>query len=117
MANGFSTMSPYWHVDQADGGDALCAFDVDSNYGVRRNDYASIFCDFTSGRGIVSRRQEAFYLGGQDAKLIILCRKLAEGRAEAAQVEALVKKGAAGDMQIIAECREKLLDIALKLGK
>ncbi|MBQ4329610.1 MAG: hypothetical protein IJC27_07760 [Lentisphaeria bacterium] len=117
MANGFSTMSPYWHVDQADGQDGLCAFDVDTNYGVRRNDYASIFCDFTSGKGIVSRRQEAFYLGGQDAKLIILCRKLAKGRPEAAQVEELVAKGASGDMQIIAECREKLLDIALKLSK
>ncbi len=117
MANGFSAVSPYWHADQADGQDAFCAFDVSSDYGVRRNDYATIFCDFTSGKGIASRRQEAWYLGCQDAKLITLCRKLAKGRAEAALVESLVLKGASGDMQIIAECREKLLDIAVKLSK
>lgn len=117
MYYGFSTVSPYWHVDQSDGGDAFCAFDVDTAYGIRRNDYASIFADFSIGKGAVSRRQEAHYMGGEDARLIILCRKLAKGKPEAAIVEALIKKGAGGDMQAMEESRKQLLDIALKLQK
>lgn len=118
MRNGFSTVSSYWHTDQADGGDAFCAFDVNTSFGtLRRNDYASIFADFSSGRGVVSRRQEAYYLGCQDAKLIILCRKLAVGKPEASEVERLIAKGAAGDMETLDECRNRLLDIAVKLNR
>ena len=47
MHYGFSPVSPYWHVDQSDGGDAFCSFDVDTAYGIRRNDYATIFADFS----------------------------------------------------------------------
>lgn len=118
MHNGFSTVSGYWHTDQADGGDAFCAFDVNSSFGTqRRNDYASIFADFSNGKGVVSRRQEAYYLGCQDAKLIILCRSLAKGTAEADEIEKLISKGASGDMETIAACRERLLDIAMKLSR
>lgn len=116
MLWGFSTVSPYWHVDQADGGDGLCAFDVSTAYGTRSNDYATIFCDFTTGKGLVSRRQEAFYLGGQDAKLIILCREMAQGRPEAELIEKIIARGAAGNMSTIEECYQQLLNIAVKLG-
>ena len=115
MHYGFSPVSPYWHVDQSDGGDAFCAFDVDTAYGIRRNDYATIFADFSNGKGVVSRRQEAHYLGTEDAKLIILCRQLAKGKPQAAQIEAIIAKGATGDMETIEKCRDELLDIALQL--
>lgn len=115
MYYGFSPVSPYWHVDQSDGGDAFCSFDVDTSYGVRRNDYATIFADFSNGKGIVSRRQEAHYLGTEDAKIIILCRQLAKGKPQAAAVEAIVAKGADGDMETIEKCRDELLEIALQL--
>ena len=117
MKNGFSAVSPYWHVDQADGGDGLCAFDVDTQYGIRRNDYATIFVDFPTGKGMVSRRHEAHYMGSQDAKLIMLCRELAKGKPEAAKVEELVAIGAEGDSETIEDCKKQLLDIALKLQK
>ena len=115
MYYGFSPVSPYWHVDQSDGGDAFCSFDVDTSFGVRRNDYATVFADFSNGKGLVSRRQEAHYLGTEDAKIIILCRKLTQGKPQAAAVEQIIARGAAGDMETIEKCRDKLLEIALQL--
>ncbi len=113
MHHGFSTVSTYWHVDQSDGGDAFCPFDYS---GSRRNDYATIFADFSGGRGILSRRHEAYFLGSQDARLITLCRRLAQGKPEAARIESIIARGAEGDMSIIDECRNELLTIALQLG-
>ena len=115
MHYGFSPVSPYWHVDQSDGGDAFCSFDVDTAYGIRRNDYATIFADFSNGKGIVSRRQEAHYLGTEDAKIILLCRALAKGKPQAETVEKIIAKGASGDMETIEKCREELLKIILQL--
>ena len=112
---GFSPVSPYWHVDQSDGGDAFCSFDVDTAYGIRRNDYATIFADFSNGKGIVSRRQEAHYLGVEDAKIILLCRQLVKGKPQAEKVEKIIARGAAGDMETIEKCRDELLEIALQL--
>ena len=112
MRDGYREISPFWHMDEAAGGDM---FDPhDSNRPGRYEDYASLYADFDRGTALLSRRQLAYDQGCEDARLILCLRERFRADAtDLARVDAIVREAAdVGTMAAMDAAREELLHLA-----
>ena len=112
MRDGYREISPFWHMDEAAGGDMFNA--NDSNRPNRYEDYASLYVDFDRGSALLSRRQLAYDQGCEDARLVICLRNRFKGNESAcARVDTIVRQAAdAGTMVAMESAREELLRMA-----
>ncbi len=113
MRDGFRELTPFWHFVDMAGGDGFDPTDSSSKGGRNKTDYGSVYVDFDNAAALPSRRQIAYDLSFEDARLIMLQRKRYAGdKVKSAEIERLVKTAAdAGTMEAMEEARSKLLDM------
>ena len=114
LRDGFRPLTPFWHLDAMAGCDGFDPSDSSSSEARESTDYGSVYVDYDSGIALTSRRQTAYDMGCEEAKLVLFLRqKFAGDAAKLTEVEAIVKRAADADsMAAFNAAHWKLLRMA-----
>jgi len=120
LRDGIPGVIAYWHFDQMAGGDGFNPNDTFPNK-TNTADYGTVYVDFNNKSLITSRRQEAWYRGFLDYKLATYCQQqLAQGKgseADKKELARIITQGVGGEMPVMDQMREALLQLAVRLSQ